>query len=95
MTSTQPAKRDGTGVTSSDRKSTRSALPRSPDSDAIWSSRPVWAPTQSFSTREQIRASSSRSPASMPLIASMARHSATSSAADDESPDPRGTVPLI
>ena len=34
---------------------------RAPKSDAIWSSRPVWAPTQSFSIREHSSASSMRS----------------------------------
>ena len=45
------------------RKSIRSAWPAAPASDASWSSSPVCAPTQSFSTREHSRASSTRSAA--------------------------------
>ena len=73
----------------------RIARSGSPNSDAIWSSRPVCAPTQSFSTREHRRARSRRSGGATSATASRARHSATSSAADEDSPEPRGTVPVI
>ena len=43
--------------------------PSRPQSEASWSSRPVSAPTQSFSTREQSRASSMRSGSSAPASA--------------------------
>ena len=73
----------------------RIALSGSPNSDAIWSSRPVCAPTHSFSTREHRRARSRRPGGATSATASSARHSATSSAADEDSPEPRGTVPVI
>ena len=60
-------------------------------SEANWSSRPVSAPTQSFSTFEQSLASALRSPA---VAAAAARApSAASSAAEDDSPLPRGRSP--
>ena len=60
-----------------------------------WSSRPVCAPTQSFSTREHSRARSRRSGSARPLWASRASARATSSAADKDSPLPRGTSPRM
>ena len=73
-------------------KSIRSACPSAPSSDASWSSSPVSAPTQSFSTREQSFASSTRSGSSAPATPSSARHSAVSSAAEEDSPDALGDV---
>ena len=49
----------------------------------------MWAPTQSFSTREHSFASSIRSGSGSPATASRARHSAVSMAADDDRPTPR------
>ena len=76
-------------------KSIRSASPSAPSSEASWSSSPVSAPTQSFSTREHSFASSTRSGSSAPATPSSARHSAVSSAAEDERPEPCGTSPSI
>ena len=64
-----------------------------PNSAASWSSRPVCAPTQSFSTREHSFASSRRSPSGSPASASSASASAVESAADDDRPLPRGRSP--
>ncbi len=75
------------------RMSRRMAWPSRPKSAASWSSRPVCAPTQSFSTREHSRARSRRSGSARPLWASSASARATSSAADEDSPLPRGTSP--
>ncbi len=47
-------------------KSIRSASPSAPSSEASWSSSPVSAPTQSFSTREHSFASSTRSGSAAP-----------------------------
>ena len=77
-------------------KSIRIACSGSPHSAASWSSRPVSAPTQSFSTREQMRASSRRSAgSSSPATASRASASAASSAADEERPEPCSRSPSI
>ena len=57
-------------------------------SEASWSSSPVSAPTQSFSTREQSRASSIRSGSSAPGDAEQREASAASSAAEEDSPEP-------
>ena len=51
---------------------------------------PVWAPAQSFSTREQSRASSTRSGGSAPATSHSARQSATQTAAEEDRPAPRG-----
>ena len=93
VTSRHPSSSSATGRTSSERKSIRSAWSASPNSDEIWSSSPVCAPTQSFSIREHIIARSRRSGRRTPLTANSASTRATSSAADDDRPAPRGTVP--
>ena len=71
-----------------------SAMSARRSSDASWSSRPVWAPVQSFSTRAHRRASSTRSMRDPARWArprsSSATHSATSSAAEEDRPAPRG-----
>ena len=94
MTSCHPRRSSGTRSIASVAKSMRSAWPSAPSSDASWSSSPVSAPTQSFSTREQSFASSTRSGSSAPATPSRARHSAVSSAAEEDSPEPRGTSPV-
>ena len=73
-------------------KSILIASPSRPQSEASWSSRPVSAPTQSFSTREQSFASSTRSGSGAPATASSASESAASSAAEEESPEPARDV---
>ena len=70
--------------------SMRSARPGLEQSEASWSSSPVWAPAQSFSTREQSRASASLSGGSAPATSHSARQSATQTAADEDRPAPRG-----
>ena len=60
--SVQPRRSSATGSIERSRQSRRRAWPSCPKSAASWSSRPVCAPTQSFSTREHSRASSRRSP---------------------------------
>ncbi len=77
------------------------ALSGSPYSEASWSSRPVWAPTQSFSTRAHSSAISMRSTVLVAVCepreprSASARHSATSSAAEEDRPAPGGSWPLI
>src|SRR5918999_1636929 len=83
----------GTGSMVSALMSIRSARPRSPNREASWSSRPVSAPHQSRSIREQSRASSTRPGGSAPATAHSARQSDTDSAADDDRPAPRGARP--
>ena len=78
----------GTGDTLNVRKSISSAVDAAPNSEDSWSSKPVGAPTYSFSARWASRAWSSRSICSPDASAPSAAHS---SAADDDSPDPIGT----
>ena len=96
VTSVQSPSSSGTGSISSDAKSIRTAWPGSLHSDASWSSSPVSAPTQSFSTREHSRARSRRSAgSSSPETASSASDSAVSKAADEERPSPCSRSPSI
>ena len=75
--------------------SSLTAFPSSPRREASWSSRPVSAPHQSRSIREQRRASARGSGGSRSATAQSARQSAIDRAADDDSPAPRGTSPAI
>ena len=78
------------------RSRSAARAPSRQHSEASWSSRPVSAPTQSFSTREQ----SLRELGAVGLLGAGARRaargaSAASSAAEEESPQPCGTSPVI
>ena len=95
MASRQPPRRSGTGATARLRRSSRTAWPERPKSAASWSRSPVRAPTHAFSTREHRRASSRRSGSGRPAWARSASARATPSAAEDDSPAPRGTSPAI
>ena len=95
MTSRCPPSASGSDLSSNERKSIRTACSARPNSDAIWSSSPLWVPTQRCSIRWQMRASSRRSGGSASDSANNARQSDTASAAEDDRPLPWGTSPVI
>jgi len=83
-----------TGATVRSRKSISSAVDGSPNSDASWSSKPVGAPTYSFSARWAIRACSFSS-MRIPAAAAIAPSTAHSNAAEEDRPDPISTSLVI
>ena len=80
-----------TGRHSSDRQSSSTADPSTPQDEANWSISPHWTPTYTFSARWQMRA---RVIASTDVAASSssAQAEASSIAADDDRPDAVGRV---
>jgi hypothetical protein len=87
---------NGTCRVESSWVSSSSAWPAVPSSDAAWSMPPVCAPTTSFSARRHASTSTFRPsadpPRPSPYSSSTASAAPHSRAADDESPDPSGTV---
>jgi hypothetical protein len=96
VTRRQSPRSSGTGCRSSVSKSMRSAWPGCAHRDASWSSRPVSAPTHSFSTTEHRRARSRRS-AGLVLARAPEQGEAEGGRerGEEESPDPRGRLPSI
>ncbi len=89
MTTTASPPGSGTGSVVSVRQSIRSAWPATPAAQASWSSRPVAAPTQRFSARWASSASSVGEGVN-PARCAPVRATASSSAAEEDSPAPTG-----
>ena len=92
VTSVQSPSSSGTGSIVERAEVDAQRVPRAPQQRRELVEQPVSAPTQSFSTREHSRASSTRSAVGAPAAPSSARHSAASSAAEDDRPEPCGQV---
>jgi hypothetical protein len=89
-TTTATSSGSGTGRRLRSRQSISSAWPSTPAAPISWSMMPLCTPTHRFSTRCIARAMAGGSQAK-PLDAAKAAATASSTAADDDRPAPRGT----